>query len=351
MFGERNSILPLPLLDRLHAIGNDLEHNAVDADDLAAAVELMATLPLRHLSQAIAEIRHHGRLFVPSVAITPGRELLQLFAFQSRAASAGNLLARTPKLELLFLCHSNGYLREAALQKLDGGLSSPFLIGLIVARLNDWVPEIRRTARACLARIAARTRPEVVAQAALHLLVRTHSWRRWHAEAAAFHDVLALPEVARALAEAISAATTGPIATTLRAASRRPALDPYLLDLLRRARQPAVRAAALRTLLDGKARWAEGTEKKWIDKSLGLFRHGPAWCERPVERPLPASALIELGLLDRTAAVRKVAASGLIAHFDAIPNARTLAERLLDDRSPAVRERAAFALTRADAPA
>jgi HEAT repeat protein len=89
-------------------------------------------------------------------------------------------------------------------------------------------------------------------------------------------------------------------------------------------------------------------EKKWIDKSLGRFRFGPIWRERPVDRPIPLPALIALGAMDRAAAVRNVSASALIAHFDAIPDARALAERLLHDRSPAVRERARFALGKAD---
>ncbi|MBV9884212.1 MAG: hypothetical protein JO276_14475 [Sphingomonadaceae bacterium] len=348
---DRNWILPLPLRARLHAIGIGLADGTVDADDARAAVEMMAMLPLRNLSQSINEVRHHGRLFVPSVEVAPTRVLSQLFNFLRSDASHAEQLARTPGLEYLFLCHSSGYLREAALHKLDGPLSTPFMVGLVVDRLNDWVPQVRRAARETLARTTATTDPQIIASAALHLLVRTESWRRWRCEAEGFADLLAREDVARSLADAISAAPTGPMMRILRAAMRRPVLDGFLLDLFQRARQPAVRAMVLKAMLEGKASWAEGTEKKWIDKSLGLFRHGPAWRERPIERPLPMFRLIELGLMDRTAAVRKVAASGLIAHFDAIPKARTLAERLLRDRSPAVRERAAFALSRSGAPA
>ena len=357
MRADRNSVLPLPLRTSLAAIGSGLANGTIDAADVAVAAESMAALPLRHLSRAIGEIRLYGGLYDPPRAIGPARGFSRLFLFAEligvnrSAPSASALLARTPKLEYLFLCHANGFLREAALHKIAGPLPTAFLVGAIVHRLNDWVPEIRRAARACLARVAAQTEPPVVAQAGLAMLVRTPSWGRWHAEAEAFHDVLARPDVAGALADAIAASTTGPMGSTLRAALRRPTLDSHLLDLLRRARQPAVRAAALRTLLAGKARWAEGMEKKWTDKSLGLFRYGPAWRERTVERPLPLVELVEIGASDRVAAVRKVAASGLIAHFEAIPGARDPAERLLADRSPAVRERARFALARAGPPA
>lgn len=352
MLVDERSVLPERLCAALRGAEEALARGIVEPANVAILTGMIAELPLRHLARAISEIRIRAWLYLRSEIIRSSPWPLRLLRFGQSARTRSDLLARTPKLEYLFLFHGSGYLRQAALDKLDGPLPGPFYVGAIVHRLNDWVPEVRRAARACLARTAPVTDPGFIATAALHLLVRTESWRRWQSGAQPFDDLLTAPDVARRLAEAIATSAVGPMGRTLRAALRDPALDPHLPDLLRNARQPSVRAVVLKTLLDERARWP-GTEieKRWIDKSLGQFRYERIWRERPLERPLPLRALLEIGAADRAASVRKVAASGLIAHFDAIPDARALAGHLLQDRSRPVRERASFALARAGSPA
>jgi HEAT repeat protein len=267
----------------------------------------------------------------------------------SRGKSEIELLKETADLEYLYVFHGNGFCREVALQRINGPLPGPFFVVALIRRLNDWVPQVRHAAAKCLLRTAGLTDPRFVSSAALHLLVRIESWRRWGDESEALDEVLASPDIAQCLAADIAASKVGAMSRALRGALRRPALDPYLPSLLRDAHQPAVRAVALGVLLDAKARWPSGkSQKKWIDKSIGLFRYEPIWLDRPINRPLPIEALLEIGASDRSAAVRKIAASGLIAHFDALPGARALAQRLAGDSNPAVRERARFALDRVD---
>ena len=104
----------------------------------------------------------------------------------------------------------------------------------------------------------------------------------------------------------------------------------------------AVRAAALRTLLEGKAKWQTGFTYKWIDKSHGLRQRVPAIEDRAVERLASLESLILLGAQDRSAAVRKVAATGLVQHHRDLGNANQLLELLAPDRNRTVQERVEF---------
>jgi hypothetical protein len=323
-------------------------------DDASTLKSMIGALPLEDVAPAMTEIRMEARLWLQPIRIVSARWPWQiLWHLPSklrvlRGRDQGDLLQTTAGLEYLFLFHGSGYLREAALKRISGPLPGPFFVAAVIYRLNDWVPQVRQAAVNCLARTAHLTDPRFVSEATLHLLVRIESWRRWRDEAERLGDVLALPQIARQLATDMADSTVGPMSRALRAALRRPALDPYLPGLLRSARQPSVRAVALRTLLDAKARWQSGMRKNWIDKSLGIYRLEPDWLDRPVESPLSVEELVEIGACDRAATVRKVAASGLIAHFDALPNAGVLAERLSGDSSRTVRERARFALDRAN---
>lgn len=336
------SVLPEAVAERLDRVGEGMARGRLGADVVEAALRALDPLPPGIIDRARHEIAERCRLGAESRHVPPLIGLLERFIPALARPSGQRLLELVPGLDHLFLFHWSGHMREAALDRLRGGVRSPFFFGAIAYRLNDWAWQVRAAAARCAARTFPATGPDIVAAAAVSLLGRTESWRRWGDEAALLDDALSRADVAEALAARLRASTTGPLARILILALRRPAIDPHLPALAREARTPAVRAAALRTLIETRAAWPAGFEVKWIDKSHGLFRRVRTFDARPVDRPQPLEALAALAAADRAAPVRRVAAEALVRHHALLANADRLVDLLRRDSSPAIRERAEF---------
>ncbi len=253
-------------------------------------------------------------------------------------------LARVPGLEFLFLFHRDGHVREAALRKVAEPVPAAFLFAALAWRLNDWVAEVRAAAVDCATRTFPITAPEIIAEGAMVLLGRDGTWGRWAQERQILEHSLERVDVAEKLADIFAMRTTGPAATALRHALRSATMDRHLARLARSAIQPAVRALATQVLIEGAARWPNGWQWRWIDKSMGIRRAETAFESRSLTVQSDRVAVIDAGLSDRSAAVRNIAIVGLIRHREMIPNVRQRATPLLNDRSRRVRERAEFLL-------
>ncbi|WP_432767940.1 MAG: hypothetical protein HEQ22_10955 [Sphingopyxis sp.] len=253
-------------------------------------------------------------------------------------------LLRTPLLEYIFLFHHDGRLRESALQRAVGGIPSAFLFAAICWRLNDWAAPVRKAAAKCAERCFPATDPAVVAAALSDLMQRKDSWSRWEEERQLFEDQMSRPAVARSLVAIIAERPTGAMAKLLRSASKTPHLDRYLDEVFRSAVQPAVRAAALRMLLQGGAVWPVGRGWQWIDKSMGLRRWVMIFDRRTIDVETAPEDLVGRGIDDKSAMVRGVALSGAIRHLRGTTIERVYADKLKHDRSRSVRERARFIL-------
>ena len=140
----------------------------------------------------------------------------------------------------------------------------------------------------------------------------------------------------------MKAATAGSMGALLRHMLRGPEVDRHLPDLSAHAILPSVRSVALRTLIEGRASWPEGYERKWIDKSHGLSRRVTRFGERALPDAPSPGPLIAQGARDRSPVVRRVAASGLIRHRDSLGNVADIIQLLALDSSRAVRERIEF---------
>lgn len=336
MQAERSSLLPASAIDALGIIGAKLERQELIGPELDAALDGLGGLSAGDVIAVEREIANLAQL---SRWRPAQPRIVSLFG---RKVSDLEQLVRVPGTELLFLFHRDGFLREAALRKIEGGLPNPFAFGAVACRLNDWAEPVRQAAVECAARTFPLTDATVVAKAALTLLARQSSWARWTTERVVLAKVFERPAVANELAEIIMASATGPVTAVLRVSMRGAALDPHLDALSERAIQPSVRALAAEAVIAGRARWPAGLQWKWIDKSMGLRRRVMSFDERPlslVDDPMPA---IVRSLRDRSAVVRRVGLDGLIRQRDMIANTRALAEPLLHDRSPSVRERAEF---------
>ena len=272
---------------------------------------------------------------------------LPLALWQGLHANMFGLLDKFPALAAVFLFHRNGYVRQKAVEMMDTPPASPFVLAALCLRMNDWVREVRLTARYTGERLLPLTAPEVVASAAPFLLDRWRRWARWDEPSAAIVDrALQRPDVAALLARHFCDRTHGPLSTQLRYALRGVSLDGYLDTLATSAVVPAVRAVAYAALVRSRADWPVGFEKQWTDKRYNLYRRVIVMESRAISHDLPLPDLIRRGLADRTAALRRIAADALIEHRAEIADIGALAAILLSDRSPSIRERGEF-LTRA----
>ena len=199
------------------------------------------------------EIRHLALLH--PYDIHRRSRVLKLFKIKSEQ----DVMLETEGLEYLYLFHGDGYLREAALDKLATPLNNPFLFTAVAYRLNDWVRDVRRAAHACALRCFPITKAEVIAVAALFLIEQKDAWRRWADVSSVLEETLRRGDVVACLAAEIKHRRNGPMGRVLRYALRSDLIDDHLPDLSVAAEQPAVRAAALQALIDGRATWPTGS--------------------------------------------------------------------------------------------
>lgn len=329
--------LPTELVAALAEVGARLQADGEIASSLSRALGLLADLDPSHVARADGEIAAAAGLYRQP----PQSRFSSIFS--PRRSAAAQLL-QIPGLEYLFIFHRDGRLREAALLKITGGLPNPFLFAAVLWRLNDWAEPVRQAARRCANRSFAATKPAIIARTAAELLVRQATWQRWQDERSVLDEVFGRSDVAEELASLMSIAATGPQASTLRYALRTPALDMHLEQLASNAVQPSVRAVALGALIDGKVYWPSGSVWRWIDKPMGLRRRQAIFDHRVVAIAQPVRALIERGLRDKSAVVRRVALNGIMGHMLGTADARALAAPFMSDRSSSVREKATYIL-------
>lgn len=256
---------------------------------------------------------------------------------------------KKPKRHLTWidLSSGNGYEREKTLRALTGaGAPNSFFFVLAVRRLNDWVPQVREAARDTVPKIAENSNPDQVAGALCTILPNWFSWGRLElTEKQVFFEVLGIEKVTRALKKQIIESTSGPMATVLSQVGRTPVLDPHLNDIARSALQPAVRAKAYRSQMEGKMAWFEGRKWEWTDIRYCKGHYMPIVSERELSEPLPFLETLKEAARDKSSIVRRVAGEFLIRNLKSLGGESiALAKLLASDSSPAVSERGEFAL-------
>lgn len=334
MASNRRSILPSSLHSALLSVGDSLERGP-SSEDLERALEGLGKLPAKAAVQGAREIADAAQLTWWPVQKTSLRSLFW------PALSKKVLLRRNPDIAWLFLFHQDGRVREQALDTIQAAPTAPFFFAAIAWRLNDWAEPVRRAAVRCASRVFPITDPDVAARAGLYLLDRRLAWERWREEQELLDLVFARHAVMDCLATLLRESSNGALATGLRHALRYPAIDEHLPRLAREAKQPAVRALALRCLIERKAAWPIGFEWQWIDKAYGLKKRIQVYANRAIQAP-PRDPTLTAGLSDRSAVVRRVAADGLIADRSTVPDLDDILARLASDKSPSIRERADY---------
>ena len=327
-----------------------MKQDTVRADFLLGPVRSFLALP--------ASAQQATDALAPVVAVTDGLQPFSLDRIERhiRQEIMANNPAAVPSrgwrqqqsqrpVSWLDLCNGDGYVRERCLSCL-GSAPNAFFMSLAIRRLNDWVPEVRRSAREHLLRIAIASDPWHVAKALGRLLATMSSWGRMEADDWRIVGcILSIEEVAARLTQLITQATAGPQAAVLVQAARTPALDHTFLDLATHAMQPAVRATAYRFLLAGHARWINGRTWIWTELKWCKGRFEPVFAQRELETDWSPQAVLTSALEDRSAHVRRIGGEFLARHLDTA-DARTWATRLAADRSPCVSMWGRHVLTR-----
>lgn len=260
-------------------------------------------------------------------------------------AAAIQYLLEMPDLAWLFQFHRDGRLREIAAGRLPSAPPSPFLLSALAWRLNDWAGPVRIAAHRRAAQVFPETAADVVAVAAPYLVTRWKHWGRWEAQSRALVDALcSRSDVGGMLAHRFATELAGPLPSELRHSLRLPSLDGHLISLFRTARSPGVRVVALDTLLRGRAAWATGSTKEWIDKRYFLYRRKSVHRSRSVASNADNSQMVMEALRDRSVLVRRVAAGFIVERENALPVMGDALRLMQHDRDAGIQQRAAFLL-------
>lgn len=275
------------------------------------------------------------------------------FATRPRRVLGFNLRSKYEKQVLLpwvDSCSGNGYTRERAVSALKKGAPSSFLFALVLRRLNDWVPEVRAAARKRIPQIANETNPAYVLETLWSVLPHLHTWQRLQSEdKAVIAEIIDKEEMLSRLSEKIIMTTAGPVPAVMSQAGRAPNFDRFWLDISTSAIQPAVRAKAYRSQLDGYVTWIESYQWVWIEESWNRNRHAPTPVlgKRKIQTFRPFLESLKAAATDKSALVRRVAGDALFSHDEGLCDDMVpIAQMLANDPSSSVAERGQFALKR-----
>ena len=241
----------------------------------------------------------------------------------------------------------DGYSREQSLRTLNGPVPNRFFFALALRRLNDWVPEVRAAARERLPVIIERSNPTDIVDALSATLGNWESWGRMkESDKEALFQILVCEHTFDTFIEHILSSTSGPMSFILSQLGRSSTTDRYLTEISKNAIQPSVRAKAYRSQLEGKMKWFEGREWKWIDKSYGIRRLVPTISERTLTEKPPFKETLHAASADGSSIVRRVAAELLIRNINmlGVESSQVYARNFASDTSSAVSERGRFAL-------
>jgi hypothetical protein len=360
--------LPVELIGALERLDVSLRSNRIDQRALDAVLTLIDALDPEYIPAAEVSFRRHLLMmeqFVTRLPRTPApvasgtvwrlaRRLLSASAKPLHAAEMISvlhrdgkpdldLLARAPRLAIIYLRHENGFVREAALKALAAEAVTPFVLASIAYRLNDWVSPVRLAAVDAIDRILPLTSDTTIMKAAPFLVLHSAEWERWKEHAHVLDGMLHRPSaIARIVDFVVESGARGTVAL-LQYCLPVPAIDQHLPRLARHARTPAVRAIASEALITGTARWPTGWEAFWIDKYAGKKGRKRTYACRAIESSATAQATLIDAAADRAATVRKIAADAII---NGLANPETWAvvvSRLQNDPNRGVRERVEFA--------
>lgn len=319
----------------------------MDEDLPRVLMPRLDTLPAECAPQLARVIREAAnaayRINAPAQGLKAGHTLPRVLSrllspWKGRAPARGT----SPDLDWLLLLHPDGYLRQRALEDLQVAPGSALRLAILLMRLSDWVPDVRTAARDAFRRLTADIPAPVFVDALpFHLRQAPHARRIDVMDA----DILSLLSRADIRAELLSRLMQDPLAQSWlfrQVLCYSDTLDPYLPALAKGARPVAIRARALKVLLNGEVDGVATHGRRTVSERLGVYAYMQVNTVRPVVVSADIATLISMGARDRAVAVRKVAADGLIRHRRALADVPALAALFDAEKNAAVLDRIDF---------
>jgi len=251
-----------------------------------------------------------------------------------------DLIASHDTAGFYVLMHYDGYIRERAIRSINCAAPNPFFFCSLVYRLNDWVPEIRIAAENCFNRVLRKTDPAIFSETSIYLLNQIWFWGRAQESLGVLKNAFSQPTAMSAVAESLKTHSNGPLARVCRNATRFDSIDPHLESIATDAINPSVRAVALEALIDGRATWFDGQERQILEDAKGIKRRVARADTRTLSYVPDRSKVIAHAAMDPAIIVRKQLAQLLVRNRSSLPDQSNIALKLLNDRSPSVREMA-----------
>lgn len=307
------------------------------SEALAAVISAMERQTPSSIVEADGAIANVAELW----SRQPKRSWWRRFFFRRRDDL--DLLSDYPSIAYLFVFHRNGFVRQAALERIAGPVPNAFLVSALTWRLNDWVPQVRASAVTCASRCFPKTNGKLLADSLFETNRSRNSWGRWSVrEQEVLLDAFSREEVREQIVTRLVGSQQGPLPSFLAYLMRYEWIDQYLPVIASNAHVPGVRAIALKSLISGRARYNDGTFWRWIDKPMGVRKREPNVVARTISVQSDPKALIQAGVIDNSAIVRRVTLSALIelGLYDSIDDA--ILKRCTEDTSASVRFRAEF---------
>lgn len=348
LYGHRKySVLPLKCQKNIYKIGKSLKSGLLTKKQTDEFRNHISVIPPSSLPRAAEEIKDIANLY----------RTFETNKYETRVVSRfrsfwKNRVSLKPKPQLIpengwiFIFHGDGHLRQKALQTLISKPVSPFEFVAIVYRLNDWVENIRREASEYAKLRFPETSSDIIAESAFFLLEQAEYLTRWDEESKGILDeALYRPDVLNSLKDKFLKIRSGRIAYIFSQLLKMPDFDCHLLDIALKSKLPQVRAVAFDALINKRARWPSGYKKQWINKIYNLQRRQRLYETRDIEHSFDIDELLMLSANDRSAVVRKIAATSIINLTENKSiQMYEIAKILSSDKSAKVRTRAEFFL-------
>lgn len=240
----------------------------------------------------------------------------------------------------------DGYRREKTLRTISGAAPNAFFFSLVLRRLNDWVPQVRKAAREKLPELAKATAPIHVIEALCVSATNWHSWGRIESvDKEIILQIMQQDTLIDLFKTKLISSASGPMATLFSQLGRTNIVDKYIEEIASFAKQPFVRAKAYRCLFERKMSWSDGVRWEWTDKRYCQGHYITIISERKLSQEIPITDLLVRASADRSSIVRRVAAEFLIKELDNLGDtAMAFADTFALDTAKSVSERGQFAL-------
>ncbi len=254
------------------------------------------------------------------------------------------------QLTWLDIISGDGHKREESLYALSGAAPNAFFLTLVIRRLNDWVPQVRKAARAVIPLAIKNSKPEHIVEALTVVLLSWDSWGRIEkADKQLILHLINTEGLAVLFKSKLISSVSGPMPSLFSQLARTDILDNYLNEIATDAMQPYMRAKAFRSLFEKRIFWIVGQEWKWTNKVYGEGKLIPVITERKIEVHIPFLELLNISANDESSIIRKISAEFVIRNIHSLGSqAKIFADSFVADKSSSVSEQGQFILRKLD---